>query len=148
MAEDTEAIKHNFFFKGFFNHRGYYSLSSISPDEYRRNKQFNNANDRRSWLTADALFQPGAHGTEELSPTGRHAIDAAITSYGDAVFQHPVVIEGYSDADNPADQLARSYSRAFQVRTYLVARFPFVARNVGVMLGESVPDVATRLVPS
>jgi phospholipid/cholesterol/gamma-HCH transport system substrate-binding protein len=139
MAEDTEAIKHNFFFKGFFNHRGYYSLSSISPDEYRRNKQFNNANDRRSWLTADALFQPGAHGTEELSPTGRHAIDAAITSYGDAVFQHPVVIEGYSDADNPADQLARSYSRAFQVRTYLVARFPFVARNVGVMPLSSVP---------
>ena len=58
---------------------------------------------------------------------------------GDAVFQHPVVIEGYSDADNPADQLARSYSRAFQVRTYLVARFPFVARNVGVMPLSSVP---------
>jgi phospholipid/cholesterol/gamma-HCH transport system substrate-binding protein len=26
MAEDTEAVKHNFFFKGFFSHRGYYSL--------------------------------------------------------------------------------------------------------------------------
>src|SRR5438105_3728217 len=31
IAEDTEALKHNLFFKGFFNHRGYYSLSSLSP---------------------------------------------------------------------------------------------------------------------
>jgi phospholipid/cholesterol/gamma-HCH transport system substrate-binding protein len=139
MAEDTEAVKHNFFFKGFFTHRGYYSLSSISPDEYRRNKLFTNSHGRRSWLTAGALFQPGTHGTEELSPAGREAIDAEIASYGDAVFQHPLVIEGYSDAADPADQLARSYNRAFQVRTYLVARFPFVAKNVGVMPLSSTP---------
>jgi phospholipid/cholesterol/gamma-HCH transport system substrate-binding protein len=139
MAEDTEAIKHNFFFKGFFSRRGYYSLSSISPDEYRRKKLFTNANGRRSWLTADALFQPGTHGTEEISPAGRRAIDEAIASYGDAVFQHPVVVEGYSDTGDTADQLARSYNRAFQVRTYLEARFPFVAKNVGVMPLSSVP---------
>lgn len=139
MAEDTEAIKHNFFFKGFFNHRGYYSLSSISPDEYRRSKLFTNVNGRRSWLTADVLFQPGAHGAEELSPAGKRTIDAAIASDGDAVFQHPVVIEGYSDASDPADQLARSYNRAFLVRTYLEARFPFVAKNVGVMPLNTTP---------
>jgi phospholipid/cholesterol/gamma-HCH transport system substrate-binding protein len=66
-------------------------------------------------------------------------IDAAIASYGDVVFQHPVVIEGYSDAGDPADQLARSYNRAFLVRTYLEARFPFVAKNVGVMPLSSTP---------
>jgi phospholipid/cholesterol/gamma-HCH transport system substrate-binding protein len=139
MAEDTEAVKHNFFFKGFFSHRGYYSLSSISPDEYRRNKLFTNAHGRRLWLTADALFQPGAHGTEELSPGGKRAIDSAIASDGDAVFQHPVVIEGYSDAGDPADQLAHSYNRAFLVRTYLQARFPFVTKNLGVMPLSSTP---------
>ena len=139
MAEDTEAVKHNFFFKGFFSRRGYYSLSSFSPDEYRRNKLFTNVKGRRSWLTAETIFQPGAHGTEELSPAGRSAIDAAIASYGDAVFQHPVVIEGYLDAGDPADQLARSYNRAFLVRTYLVARFPFVAKNIGVMSLSSTP---------
>jgi phospholipid/cholesterol/gamma-HCH transport system substrate-binding protein len=139
MAEDTEAVKHNFFFKGFFSRRGYYSLSSISPDEYRRNKLFTNAHGRRSWLTANVLFQPGTHGTEELSQAGRRTIDAAVASYGDVVFQHPVVIEGYSDAVDPADQLARSYNRAFQVRTYLEARFPFVAKNVGVMPLSATP---------
>jgi phospholipid/cholesterol/gamma-HCH transport system substrate-binding protein len=139
IAEDTEAIKHNFFFKGFFSRRGYYSLSSISPDEYRHKKLFTNSNGRRSWLTAEALFQPGAHSTEELSPAGRRTIDAAIASYGDVVFQHPVVIEGYSNTVDPADQLARSYNRAFLVRNYLVARFPFVAKNVGVMPLSSMP---------
>ena len=139
MAEDTEAVKHNFFFKGFFSRRGYYSLSSIPPDEYRRNKLFMNANGHRSWLAADALFQPGAHGTEDISPAGKRAVDAAIASYGDAVFHHPVVIEGYSDAGDPADQLARSYNRAFLVRAYMVARFPFVAKNVGVMPLSATP---------
>src|SRR5580692_4480380 len=42
MAEDTEALKHNFFFKGFFNRRGYYTLSSISPEEYSRSKHTGN----------------------------------------------------------------------------------------------------------
>ena len=139
MAEDTEAVKHNFFFKGFFSHRGYYSLSSISPEEYRHNKLFTNAHGRRLWLTADALFQPGVHGAEDLSPAGKRAVDAAIASYGDAVFQHPVVIEGYSDTADPADQLARSYNRASLVRTYLESRFPFVAKNVGVMPLSSMP---------
>jgi phospholipid/cholesterol/gamma-HCH transport system substrate-binding protein len=69
MAEDTEALKHNFFFKGFFKHRGYYNLSSLSPED-------------------------GAHGSEALSEDGRKAIDAAIASFGDAVFQQPIVIEG------------------------------------------------------
>src|SRR5580704_7783733 len=64
MAEDTEALKHNFFFKGFFNHRGYYTLTSLSPQEYRRSKLFGNTQSPRVWLQADALFQREPHGTE------------------------------------------------------------------------------------
>lgn len=139
MAEDTEALKHNFFFKGFFNRRGFYSLSSISPDEYRHNKLFANQASRRSWLAADALFQAGAHGSEELSKAGRGAIDEAVAGLGDAVFQHPVVVEGYSDTGDSANQLAHSYDRAALVRTYLEARFPFVAKNLGVMPLSSTP---------
>ena len=139
MAEDTEALKHNFFFKGFFKHRGYYNLSSLSPEEYRRDKLFTNTSDQRSWLPADRLFHDGAHGSEEVSGEGRKAIDAAIASFGDAVFQQPIVIEGYSDAADPADQLALSYTRASIVRTYLQARFPFSSKNLGVMPLASTP---------
>jgi phospholipid/cholesterol/gamma-HCH transport system substrate-binding protein len=139
MAEDTEALKHNLFFKGFFNHRGYYSLSSLSPQEYRRSRLFANTQSPRTWLRADGLFQHGPHGTEELSTDGKHAIDAAVTSFGDSVFIHPIVIEGYSDTAAPADALSWSYARAQLVRNYLEARYPFTTKNVGVMPLSSTP---------
>jgi phospholipid/cholesterol/gamma-HCH transport system substrate-binding protein len=139
MAEDTEALKHNLFFRGFFNHRGYYSLSSLSPQEYRHSKLFGSTQSPRAWLQANTLFQYGPHGTEELSPDGKHAIDAAVASFGDAIFTHPIVIEGYSDAARSADALSWSYARAQLVRNYLEARYPFTAKNVGVMPLSATP---------
>jgi phospholipid/cholesterol/gamma-HCH transport system substrate-binding protein len=139
MAEDTEAIKHNFFFKGFFNRRGYYSLTTMSPNEYRRSKLFINAGGQRTWLSADALFQVDSHGIEGLSPKGKQAIDEAVAGYGDSFFQHPVVVEGYSERGDLADQLALSYGRASLVRLYLQARFPFVAKDLGLMPLSSTP---------
>ena len=139
MAEDAEALKHNFFFKGFFNHRGYYTLSGLTPQEYRRSTLFASTQNPRVWLQADALFQHGPHGTEELSADGKQAIDAAVESLGDAIFTHPIVIEGYSDAAVSADALSWSYARAQFVRNYLEARYPFTAKNVGVMPLSATP---------
>jgi phospholipid/cholesterol/gamma-HCH transport system substrate-binding protein len=139
MAEDTEALKHNFFFKGFFNRRGYYTLSSLSPEEYRRSKLFGNTQSPRAWLQADTVFQHGPHGTEELSTTGKRALDTAVASFGDAIFTHPIVIEGYSDAAVSADALSWYYARAQLVRNYLEARYPFTTKNVGVMPLSATP---------
>jgi phospholipid/cholesterol/gamma-HCH transport system substrate-binding protein len=139
MAEDTEALKHNFFFKGFFNRRGYYTLNSLSPEEYRRSKLFGNTQSPRTWLQADVLFQHGPHGTEELSTDGKRAIDTAVASWGNAIFTHPIVIEGYSDAAVSADALSWSYARAQLVRNYLEARYPFTTKNVGVMPLSATP---------
>jgi phospholipid/cholesterol/gamma-HCH transport system substrate-binding protein len=139
MAEDTEALKHNFFFKGFFNRRGYYTLSSLSPEEYKRSKLFGNTQSSRAWLQADTLFQHGPHGTEELSTDGKRAIDTAVASFGDTIFTHPIVIEGYSDAAVSADALSWSYARAQLVRNYLEARYPFTTKNVGVMPLSATP---------
>src|ERR1700723_1582359 len=102
MAEDTEALKHNLFFKGFFKHRGYYTLGSLSPQEYRHSKLFGSMRSPRIWLQADALFQYGPHDMEELSPEGKHEIDTVVASSGDAIFKYPIVIEGYSDVPEPA----------------------------------------------
>jgi phospholipid/cholesterol/gamma-HCH transport system substrate-binding protein len=139
MAEDTEALKHNFFFKGFFNRRGYYTLSSLSPEKYKRSKLFGNTQSSRAWLQADTLFRHGPHGTEELSTDGKRAIDTAVASFGDAIFTHPIVIEGYSDAAVSADALSWSYARAQLVRNYLEARYPFTSKNVGVMPLSATP---------
>jgi phospholipid/cholesterol/gamma-HCH transport system substrate-binding protein len=139
MAEDTEALKHNFFFKPFFKHRGYYSLSSLSPREYRSNKLFAGSANTRAWLQADSLFQKTTNGSEELSDKGKHAIDAAVVSFGDSIFKYPIVVEGYSDAGVPSDSLSFSYARAEIVRNYLVARYPFEEKNVGVMPLSATP---------
>lgn len=139
MAEDTEALKHNFFFKRFFKHRGYYTLSSLSPEQYRRSKLFGSTRNPRVWLQADSLFQQGTVGSEELSEQGKHAIDAAVVSFGDSIFTHPIVVEGYSDALAPADSLSRSYARAQLVGIYLEARYPFEAKNLGVMPLSATP---------
>jgi phospholipid/cholesterol/gamma-HCH transport system substrate-binding protein len=139
MAEDTEALKHNFFFKGFFNHRGYYNLSSLSPRDYRRGRLFASPNNPRVWLQADSLFRQGNNGSEELSQDGKRAIDAAVVSFGDPIFTHPIVVEGYSDAAAPSDALSWSYARAQIVRNYLEARYPFEAKNVGVMPLSATP---------
>jgi len=139
MAEDTEALKHNFFFKGFFKRRGYYNLSSLSPRDYRRDKLFASPQNPRFWLRAESLFKQGRNGWEELSEDGRRAIDAAVVSSGDAIFTHPIVVEGYSDATEPADAISGSYARAQIVRNYLEARYPFEAKNVGVMPLSATP---------
>jgi len=140
MAEDTEALKHNFFFRGFFNRRGYYSLANLSPQQYRRSELFGSTRSPRVWLQAEALFQQGSHGAEELSESGKHAIDAAVSSFGDSIFTHPIVIEGYSDTSERADALSWSYARAQLVRNYLEARYPFDAKKVGLMpLSETPP---------
>jgi len=139
MAEDTEALKHNFFFKGFFNHRGFYNLTSLSPRDYRRGRLFTNPHNPRVWLRADSLFQKGTNGSEELSEDGKRAIDAAVLSLGDSLFTHPIVVEGYSDAAAPADALSWSYARAQIVRNYLAARYPFETKNLGMIPLSATP---------
>jgi len=115
--------------------------TTISPREYRRSRLFADPNSSRAWLRADSLFQQETNGSEALSEKGKRSIDAAVVSFGDSVFMHPIVVEGYSDAAAPADALSRSYVRAQIVRNYLEARYPFEAKNVGVMPLSATPPM-------
>ena len=139
MADETEALKHNFFFRGFFQHRGYYNLAHLAPDKYRKDKLFSNPVNERIWLPGDQVFELDAHEQEQLTSKGRALLDDAVAHMGEAIVENPIVIEGYRAAGDLADQLARSNSRAILVRQYLQAHFQLAPGNLGAVPMNSLP---------
>ncbi len=143
LADDTEAIKHEFFFRGFFKKRGYFSLQELTPDQYRNNRFFQNHDNRRDWLGADDAFNkdtPGdATGNEVLSEAGAMQIDQFVGQAKDTIFDEPLVVEGYSDEPSNADEIAISQSRSLLVARYLERRFHLKPKNVGIMPLNATP---------
>jgi phospholipid/cholesterol/gamma-HCH transport system substrate-binding protein len=139
MADETEALKHNFLLRGFFKKRGYYSLTSLSPDLYRKDPLFAAQSNDRAWLPADELFHPDSNGLEELTSPGRSAISAALANYGQRFFQSPVIVEGYSNNDKVSDRAAVSRLRAILVRNYLQSHFHLDSGQLGAVALEDRP---------
>jgi phospholipid/cholesterol/gamma-HCH transport system substrate-binding protein len=139
MADDTEALKHNFFFRGFFRHRGYYNLAHLSPDQYRKDQLFTKPTNYRAWLSGDELFQNKPNGTEQLTLRGKTLLDAALTRSGDSFVESPIVIEGYGESDDADGQLAVSRNRAILVRQYLQSHYQLDPRNLGIVSMKKVP---------
>jgi phospholipid/cholesterol/gamma-HCH transport system substrate-binding protein len=145
MAADTEALKHEFFFRGFFKHRGYYSLSNLNPDAYRKNKMFTDPANPRVWLKTAQLFEQQQDGQEFLTAAGKTQIDTAVARLGDAVVHGPLVIEGYSLTGDSGSQLLDSHDRALLVRNYVHSRYQIDLRNIGtVPLRSSPPPSAHK----
>jgi phospholipid/cholesterol/gamma-HCH transport system substrate-binding protein len=139
MADDTEALKHNFFLRGFFRSRGYFNLDRLSPDLYRKDRIFSRADNRRAWLHADELFQLTADGTEQITQKGRTLLNVTVAQYGATILQSPLVIEGYSDTADAAQRLATSRTRAILVRNYLQNHFQLDPRTIGSVALENHP---------
>jgi phospholipid/cholesterol/gamma-HCH transport system substrate-binding protein len=139
MADDTEALKHNFFLRGFFRSRGYFNLDRLSPDLYRKDRLFSGPDNRRAWLRADELFQLTADGPEQLTYKGRALLNVAVAQYGAAILQSAVVIEGYSDTADAAQRLATSRTRAILVRNYVQSHFQLEPTTIGSVALENRP---------
>ncbi len=144
MVEDTEAVKRGFFFRGFFKHRGYYSMARMAPDKYRQDKLFANPRNPRVWIEAAELFEPKPGGSEVLSSAGKVRIDAAIAELGDQVVGGAIVVEGYSVSGAPGEQLALSRSRAILVRNYLHTHFQLENQNIGTVPLRGAPPPSTQ----
>src|SRR5580658_5623176 len=96
LAEDTEALKHEFFFRGFFRKRGFYNVEHLSPADYLKACQRQDACGSRTWLDAANLFAADGNGTVQLVQSGRQAIDSAVAPVVDSLPDHLVIVEGYS----------------------------------------------------
>lgn len=145
LAEDTEALKHEFFFRGFFKKRGFYNLEQLSPADYLKACQRQNACGSRTWLDAANLFDARSDGTVQLDETGRHAIDRAVAPVVDSLPDHLVIVEGYSGTGSPDQQFVMSRSRANLVREYLETHFHLIHSDVGIVaLRDKPPPCAAR----
>ena len=135
LSENMEALKRGFFFRGFFNRRGYFSLDDISPEEYRTGELMDeNRRASHVWLRHDQLFAPtGKDGAEQLTDGAAAQLDAALAPSLRRLTDSVVIVEGYSDAGSPAESYVQSRARAALVRDYLVRRFHLDPGAVGVM---------------
>jgi phospholipid/cholesterol/gamma-HCH transport system substrate-binding protein len=145
LADDTEALKHEFFFRGFFKKRGFYNLEQLSPADYLKACQHQNGCGTRTWLDAANLFASGSNSAEQLVETGRHAIDGAVAPVVDSLLDHVVIVEGYSGTGTPDQEFVTSRRRADLVREYLEAHFHLVHSDVGIVpLRDKPPHCAGR----
>ncbi len=134
LADNMEALKHNFLLRGFFNRRGYFDLDAISPADYRKGVLENGKRKAmRIWLGEDVLFTQEANGTEVLSEDGRTRIDSAMATYLEYLPANPIVIEGYSTAGTTPDRFRLARQRAAIVRAYVLGRYELPPQNVGYM---------------
>ena len=143
MADDTEALKHEFFFRGFFKKRGFYSLGDLTPDDYRNNAYFQTQGKARGWLQADGVFAIDSTGREVLTPAGQQQIDDFVGREGATIVNSPIVVEGYSKAQTASAQLIESRERATLVRDYVAKRFHFSSKNIGMIALQSTPPPST-----
>ena len=133
LAENLEALKHSFFFRGFFKDRGFYDLGSLSPVEYQSKEFEKNVKKERAWVRQDELFILKANGSEELSDPGRKTLDAMMSNFLRFTKDRAVIVEGYAAAGTLDEQFLRSRERATKVRDYLVKKFALSPDYVGVM---------------
>jgi phospholipid/cholesterol/gamma-HCH transport system substrate-binding protein len=133
LAEDLEALKHSFFFRGFFKDRGFYDLGSLSPAEYQSKQFEKNVTKQRAWVHQNELFVVKANGFEELSDAGRKKLDATVANFLQYTKDRAVIVEGYAAGGTVTEQFLVSLERATKVRDYLVKKFSLSPEHIGVM---------------
>jgi hypothetical protein len=141
LADDTEAMKHNLFLRGFFKKRGFYDLSDLTPAQYRTSKFVKDRSVKRIWLDSGEIFSSPAKGAEELSPQGRAEVDKAMADFVPDLPNRPIVVEGYSERGSPDERFRQSQQHALALQRYLQTRFKLAANLVGeIPLGDTPPD--------
>lgn len=135
LAENTEALKRNWLFRGFYTRRGFYSLGDLSVDEYRRGVLEQDGRVAlRMWVDAAGLFATRDDGAERLTAEGRRRLDLAMAPLLRYPSDSPLVVEGYAAATVSADvRFLQAQSRADLVREHVQRRFNRSDALTGIM---------------
>ena len=124
LEENTEALKHSFLFRGYFNRRGYFDLDELSVDQYRQGiLETRERRALRIWVRAAVLFETDVKGSERLSADGQARLDSAMSQFIRYPRNSPFVVEGYAPGPTNDERFLTSRRRCQLVRDYLVGKF-------------------------
>jgi phospholipid/cholesterol/gamma-HCH transport system substrate-binding protein len=140
MAENMEALKRNWFFRGYFNKRGFYDLDAISLADYRQGKIAPKRDRTQHWLHSQDLFQQDPAGRETLTENGLKKLAQAMVPFLRYSPNTLLMVEGYSGAGDEPEQFLRSRDRARLVRRHLIDRFGLKPNFVGAIPMGAVPS--------
>jgi phospholipid/cholesterol/gamma-HCH transport system substrate-binding protein len=121
LAENTEALKHNFLVRGFFKDRGYYSLDRMTPAQYM--KLLKERSRLRVWLGRNELFSAGPDGKEKLTKYGEAQIETGMNGMVPYLSKSTIVVEGYAKQGSRSQRFIRARQRAAAVQGYIADRF-------------------------
>ncbi len=139
LAENTEAMKRNWLFRGFFSERGFYNLDELTVDDYRVLLRDDRYTPLRIWLDADVLF--AADDPAQLGAGAERRIEEAMGELLQYPRNSPLVVEGYATGGNEAEQYLAASARAALVHNYLTRTFRRSAELTGTMpLGAEADD--------
>jgi phospholipid/cholesterol/gamma-HCH transport system substrate-binding protein len=145
LSDNTEALKHNFLFRGYFKKRGFYDLGMLTAQEYRKPAFGKGFKRHRIWLESANLFTKDAAGVEVLSVEGKARLDEAMTEILNFPRNGPLILEGFAGTGTTAQQYLTGRRRAVRVQVYLIGRFNLRPAYLGVVsigaepVGEASP---------
>ena len=121
MAETTEALKHNFLVRGFFNRRGYFDLADVSVDAVSARA----CSRTRSAARCGSGFGPSC--CSSATPRARSGsairgadrLDSAMSQFVRYPRTSPIVVEGYAQEPTADQRFLLSRSRGQLVRDYI-----------------------------
>ncbi len=134
LSDDTEALKHNFLFRGYFKKRGFFDLASINLPDYKAGKFAKGFQRHPAWIEAADLFEKDPKGVEVISASGKQKLDAAMAEVMRIPRNGPLIVEGYSVEGEASQQYLDARRRAVRVQAYITDRFHLRPAYVGTVV--------------
>lgn len=122
LAEDTESLKRNFFFRGMFEDRGYYDIDAITREQYLRGGLRDDHRSVRIWIPAEEI-RDGSKDGSTLSPAGEARLDAAMRELLRYPEDSPLIVEGYGGDEPLEERFLAGRDLAFRVYRYVVQKY-------------------------
>ena len=133
LSDDTEALKHNFLFRGFFHSRGFFDLGALTVSDYQSPKFAKGFKQHRLWFESNDLFKKDAASVEVLTVAGKALLDEGMTAILKFPRNGPLILEGFATAGTLSQQYLTGRRRAVLAQAYVIGRFRLRPAYVGVI---------------